>query len=421
MSLWVKLALLLSSIVAVALFVAWVFTGRQVIQPFAREVMDAYLDETVYVADQIRGGADPDDLGQKLKLEIHMMKEPPDWITKLGERPRLGMRCQKEERKGYPIVHCRGPRAPVVLQTDKGWIVVRRNLDIGRPGKKVNQILLGIAVAVILLSAGVAVLITRPLKATTGAMARIAQGDLRHRLPVTGGKELSEAARMFNAMADRVEVILRTERELMAGISHEVRTPLARLRLETELLRDSGSVPEKRLAAMEADLADIDALIGELLECSRLSLGERTLARETVDLSRVVAEAVERYPLPNHAVVVQGEAQPIIGDHVRLVRVVGNLLENAGKYAPHNTEVTVSLRGSEVTVMDKGPGLSPEELLRVFEPFYRGVGAKALGKTGLGLGLMIARQIVTLHGGEISAENREGGGLVIRFRLPALG
>jgi signal transduction histidine kinase len=410
MSLRLKLTLILMAIVTLALAVVFYFTRRHVIQPFTKEVIDVYLDEMVYVADQIRAGADPAKLGKNLRLDIRVLDRAPPWFD--------DARCQKEERKSYPIIHCRGPRAAVSIETDKGFVVVRRNLDINKPGKRAAEVLVAVGACVFILCAGVAILVTRPLKTTTDAMGRIAAGDLAHRLPVTGGKELAETARMFNAMADKVDRLLRAERELMAGISHELRTPLARLRLETELLKDLEGAPEKRLNAMESDLVEIDELIGELLECSRLSLGDRSLARQQVDLRKVVEEALERHPLPEHKVVVEGQSAPITGDHTRLVRVVGNLLQNAGKYAPPGTDVQVVLRGTEVEVRDRGPGVAPEELGRVFEPFYRGQDARTASKPpGLGLGLMIARQIVTLHGGEIEAQNRDGGGLSIRFRL----
>jgi signal transduction histidine kinase len=218
-------------------------------------------------------------------------------------------------------------------------------------------------------------------------------------------------------MADRVENILRTEKELMAGISHELRTPLARLRLEIELLRDH-EVPEKRLDAMENDLAEVDHLIGELLEMSRLALGERHLVEGEVDLMRVAKEAAERNPLPDHRLIVEGEALPLIGDHDRLVRVIGNLIQNAGKYAPKDTEVRVTIDGRKIVVLDRGSGVPPEDLARLFEPFYRGVRAKSKS-TGLGLGLMLSQRIVSLHGGTIEAGNVEGGGLSITIELPA--
>lgn len=417
MSLRLKLTLIITAIVGAALFTTWFFTGRNVLQPFTREVMAIYLDEAVYVADQVHSGASPQKLGAMLNLEIRTSKETPAWVSKIERGEIRAPRCQHETRGDYAIMYCRGRRAPVALGNDRGWVIVRRDLDIAKPSKRVAEILLSVALGVLILSAGVAVLVTRPLATTTRAMERIAAGDLAHRLPVAGGRELEEAARIFNSMADRVDALLRTERELMAGISHELRTPLARLRLETELLRDA-PVPEQRLEAMDADLQEIDALIGELLECSRLSLGDRTLVRTRVDLAEVVDEAIERYPLPNHQVVVTGLPERVMGDHARLVRVVGNLLQNAGKYAPPSTEVRIDIRETEIEVTDSGPGLAPEDLARIFEPFYRGEQARSHSKQGLGLGLMLARQVITLHGGVIEAKNRPEGGLSIRFWLP---
>lgn len=418
-NLQVRLTLLLMAIVSFALIVVWIFTGRHVITPFTREVMDIYVDEAVYVADQLRAGADPRQLGKMLKREIRVFKHPPpDWEDEPDGRSRR--HCQRENRKGYEIMYCRGKRAPIVLETDIGYVLVLHDLDLGKPAKRVGEMLLMIAVGIFVLSAGVAALITRPLTTTTEAMARIAAGDLAHRLPVSGGPELAEAARMFNAMADRMDTLLRAERELMAGISHELRTPLARLRLTTELLREVPGVPERRLAAMETDLEEVDALIAEILEHARLSLGDRALVTAVVDLNKVVAEARARHPLPAHRLVIAGQGVPVLGDHVRLVRVVSNILENAGKYAPEGTEVQIVLDGTAVEVMDRGPGVPESELPRIFEPFYRGAQVRSSASGGgLGLGLMIARQVVTLHGGTIAARNREDGGLSIRIELPA--
>lgn len=108
----------------------------------------------------------------------------------------------------------------------------------------------------------------------------------------------------------------------------------------------------------------------------------------------------------------------VIGDHERLVRVVSNLIQNAGKYAPPGTEVRVTVSGRRIVVKDRGPGIPPEDLARLFEPFYRGVRAKSKS-TGLGLGLMISHRIITLHGGTIAARNAEEGGLIITIDLPA--
>lgn len=420
MSLRVKLALLLSAFVTLTLVTAWA-GSRRVLAPFAREVHERYLDEVAHIASEVEGGRDPDALGRSLNLDVRVSERPPKVLTRPSPPGRREPFCEEAVRGSYTLTHCRGRRAPVIVETKIGFVVVRRDLDVGAPEQRFGRLLLVIALVIILGSAAVSAYITRPLETTTRAMERMAEGELQHRLPVSGGSELQGAARAFNAMADRVDHLLRTERELMAGISHELRTPLARLRLQLELLRDLGAVPEKRLAAMETDLIELDVLIGEVLETSRLALGDRTLARSQVELGRVVAEAIEKTPLPKHSVVVSSEdPEVVLGDHARLVRAVGNVLQNAGKYAPEGTEVTVALRGRVVEIRDHGPGVSPEELPHLFEPFYRGATARReANKPGLGLGLMIARQVATLHGGTIEASNHADGGLVVKLALPA--
>lgn len=418
MSLRVRLALLLAAAVAGSLFVAWLVTRRAVIQPFAREVLQAHIDQVAYVADELERGANPQELGKRLQLEIKLRDRPPRFLRRHRRRgPHRGPPCAMEMRGEREIIVCRGRRAPAAVETKVGWVVVRRDLDVGAPGRRVGWVLLAIAAVVILVAIYAAALVTRPIRASVDAMERMAGGDLSHRLTEAGGRELSEVAHAFNRMADRVDNLLRAERELMAGISHELRTPLARLRLELELLRER-DVPEKRLDAMEDDLAEVDRLIGELLETSRLQLGERQLDSNRISLADVVNDAVERRPLPKHDVRVEGEGGEVLGDRVRLVRLVQNLLENAGKYAPRGTTVTVFLDGASVEVRDEGDGVPAEDLPKLFEPFYRGARAKGAA-TGLGLGLMIAKQVVDLHHGRISARNLDDGGLAIRVDLPS--
>jgi two-component system, OmpR family, sensor kinase len=416
MSLRLRLTLLLAGAVAAALLLAWIVTGRAVIAPFVHEVMEVYLDQAVFVAERVAAGEDPEVLGKRLGLEIKVRDKPFFQPGRVGQWRRK--HCEHDRRGGHELVWCRGPRAPVSVETPAGWVTLKRDLDVARPRERNSQLLLLILAVVIGAGAWVAHLATRPLRATQQAMARIAEGDLAHRLPVTGAKELAEAAASFNKMAERVDEMLKAERALMAGISHELRTPLARLRLELEILRDHG-LPEKRLTAMEKDVEEIDALIGELLESSRLTIGERSIVKDEVDLEAVVAEAKARPSLAERRVEVEGHADPVIGDRARLVRVVANLLDNAAKYAPPDQPIEVKIEGRSVEVRDSGPGVPESELGRLFEPFYRGGGSAARRGPGLGLGLMIAEQVITLHGGSIRAENRAGGGLSVRFTLPA--
>lgn len=418
MTLRVRLTLLLTSIVLVTVLGAWWFTGRTVLAPFAKQVMRAHVDQVVYIADELEKGADPRRVSARLGLDVRLFERAPHFVRRAREQP--DRRCRIEQIREREVVICRGPKAPVATETTRGWVVVRRDLDDAAPERRMGFTLLAVALVVILLASWVATLALRPLRHSIRAMERMAKGDVTHRLPEAGSKEVGEVARAFNSMADRIDRFLRAERELMAGISHELRTPLARLRLELELLRDR-EVPEKRIDAMEADLAEMDRLIGELLQLSRLSIGERRLEPQDLDLARVVADAIERQPLPDHRVEVSGEAATVRGDHEQLVRVMTNLLQNAGKYAPPGTTVHVALHERTVEVADGGPGVPAEDLERLFEPFYRGARGKLSGATGLGLGLMIARQVISLHGGRIEAANAPEGGLIIRFTLPSPG
>jgi signal transduction histidine kinase len=416
MTLRIRLALLLSFVVAVSLLLAWLLARGAVLRPFTDDLVRHHLDAVRFVAEELGSGANPKKLGQSLGLEIRRVGHPPPFVRAVdrGDAPK---RCQRRLHEGFDMYFCLGRRAPVAVKLDEGWLVVRRDFDVQAPDRRIGYVLLAVAVFVMGLSLWIAGIVTRPLRASVTAMEHMAAGDLSHRLPESGGRELREVGRAFNQMADRVEHVLRAEKELMAGISHELRTPLARLRLETEILREH-DVPEKRLTAMESDLAEIDGLIGELLEMSRLSLGERTIAEDATSLEKVAHAAKERVPLEGHTVVIEGPDVPIAGDHDRLVRVVANLLQNAGKYAPPGTEVRVRVGARTIEVTDRGPGVPPDELGRLFEPFYRGARSRSKTATGLGLGLMIARQIVLMHGGTIEAKNLPEGGFGITIELP---
>ncbi len=419
MSLRIRLTLLLTLVITATLFVAWGLTRRAVIAPFTKEVITAHLDQVAYVAEEIEAGASPKDLGRKLGFTIHKRQRAPRFVRAWRDGAHPGLRCKQKVVRAYKILICRGPRTPtaVRLGRDLGWITVRRDLDVDAPTERLGLIILVLAAIIILLSAALALRITRPLRATVDAMRHMAAGDLGHRLPQASAPELKEVSLAFNAMADRLDKMLRAEKELMAGISHELRTPLARLRLQMELLRDQDVAP-KRLDAMEQDIEEVDHLVGEALELSRLSLAAKVAKGTQVDLQSVADEAIRNHPLPEHEIILEGKSRMVQGEHARLVRVVGNLLQNAGKYAPPKTRVHVTIFDGGLEVSDEGQGVPPQDLPRLFEPFYRGCQGQRSSATGYGLGLMYARQVVELCGGTINAQPSKAGGLSIRLQLP---
>jgi len=417
-------------LVLVTLVAVWAVFARGVFRPFERGLYRAFQDQVVDIGRRVDAGDLPETLSAQLGLDIHLLGAQ---VGIEGELPaplgvgRRGMRhppgalpgWAREQlvivqRGGYALGIPPGPRDRLLVRTTRGWLMVRRDVDIDGPARQLGWLLPLIGVVVFSIASLLASWSTRPLRLAQTAMDRVTAGELGHRLAIAGPPELARVAGSFNQMADRIEGLLRTERELLAGVSHELRTPLARLRLEVELLRDAGA-SERRLVAMEGDLSELDALIGELLELSRLQLGDRVLDPAPVDLGALV-DAVLAHPA-HQGLQVTREGAPITirGDAKLLERALGNLLQNARRYAGGVAEVRFHDDGLEV--LDRGPGVAPELLPRLFDPFFRVEGSRAKASGGVGLGLMIVRQVVDLHGGTLTARNRDGGGLAVRLRL----
>jgi len=409
-SLGVRVGAALALLVAVTLGLSWTVVNRAVVKPFSQELRQAFLDEAIHVARQVQQGTAVEDLEQELGLDLELLP---------GPRPSVDASAWvRTEHRGRKLLLRRSDDgAEALVRIKSGWVRIARPLDLQGPQRLMLRGL-GVAGLLVLLCSWLLTRMAgRPLEQAATAMQHMADGDLSHRLEERGAPELRSAARSFNAMADRVERMLEAERRLMAGISHELRTPLTRLRLELELLRE-GLTSEARLAAMEGDLGELDVLVGEMLASSRLQLGAQRLVRTPIALHDLAADAIAAMPLPDHDVVLEGTGSTLHLDGTRMRRVLTNLLQNAGKYAPAGSRVTVRVEDRSIAVADEGPGVPEEALVRLFEPFYRADPSRSRATGGSGLGLMIARQVVELHGGRIRACNRTNGGLVIVLTLP---
>jgi signal transduction histidine kinase len=276
---------------------------------------------------------------------------------------------------------------------------------------------------------GLAIYLTAPLRRMSRSMDRIAEGELEHRVPVRGRDEVAIMGASFNAMADRIRAMIVGQKELMAGVSHELRSPLARMKVSLELLRKAaGAGLAGRAADLEADVDAVDGLVEELLLASRIELGSSHLQPEPLALAAVAAEAWTRVAADagrrgvTLTVAPGAGADRVTADRALTVRLLGNLFENAVRYAGEGEVMLSSRRAGdrvEVTVADRGPGVEEDQLERLFEPFYR-VDRSRSRKTGAGgLGLMIVRRAVEAHGGRARAEIAAGGGLAVVFDLPA--
>jgi signal transduction histidine kinase len=325
-------------------------------------------------------------------------------------RPRLGM-------PGAYVTH--HPFTGVAPLSGGRWLVIAAR-DMEPPHAQMLLSLVGLA---LLIAAGawpVARGVTRRLEQLTARVSAFGAGDLAARAEAAGRDEIAALAAAFNRSAERIERLVASQRTLLASASHELRSPLARMRVAAELIGEASTTPE-RGAALRAqlarDVAQLDAAVDELLAVSRLDLlGSADHA--PVDLLALAAEEAAR---------AGGEADgaPALcsGDVRSLRHLLRNLIANAQRHAagapwsvsvapldPANPE-----RGARVVVADAGPGVAEAERARIFEPFARGAGASG---EGAGLGLAIARQIARHHGGELSFEPNDAGGSRFVATLP---
>jgi signal transduction histidine kinase len=274
--------------------------------------------------------------------------------------------------------------------------------------------------------------IAAPVERLTRAARALGGGDLSVRARVRARGEVGELARAFDEMAERVEALVRSEKELLANVSHELRTPLARIRVALELAAEGDLERARRfLGEIGADLQELDRLVEDVLSTARLDLAARggaawPVRREPVDLAAVVSEASDRFRGAWQGrrleVEAQGPLPTLSGDQALLRRLLFNLLDNAAKYSEPPAPVMLAARAGPgaavLEVRDEGIGIAPEDLPRLFTPFFRSDRSRARGTGGVGLGLALARRIAEAHGGTIAVESAPGKGTVFRVTLP---
>ncbi len=270
--------------------------------------------------------------------------------------------------------------------------------------------------------------LTRPLSSLRRATQRVAEGDLSVRVTPElrrADAEIAALGRDFDRMAERVEELLAAQQRLLSDVSHELNSPLARLRVALELARQkAGSDAGPPLDRIEREAERLSALIGEILTLTRLEQGERP-PLEPVDLGALAAEIARDADFEaqrvGRRVVLHGEPVVLPGDEELLRRAIENVVRNAVRFAPESTEVELRVSVEDdvvIRVRDRGPGVPEDALEDIFVPLYRVERDRDRKTGGAGLGLAIAQRAVALHGGSIEAENAEGGGLLVTMRLP---
>lgn len=284
--------------------------------------------------------------------------------------------------------------------------------------------------------------LTGSLRLLTDGARRMAGGELSVRVAVPEGDEVGDLALAFNRMAEQIEAAFARQaeleaarKELVAAVSHDLRTPLASIQVMAEALQDGVvSDPEtvqRYLRTMQGDIRYLNGLIADLVELSQLDAGALRLERQPVSLAELVTETVDSLQpqAAQKAIHLVGEADaalaPVVIDPLRVQRVLVNLLQNALRHTPPGGRVGVQAREAgalvEVRVTDSGEGIDAGALPRIFDRFYRADPSRAREHGGAGLGLAIARGLVEAHGGHIWAESTPGQGATFRFTLPTAG
>jgi two-component system sensor histidine kinase CpxA len=262
------------------------------------------------------------------------------------------------------------------------------------------------------------------------AAQKFAEGDLQTRLNIKRRDELGELAREFDRMAARIETLVTSEKRLTQDISHELRSPLARLNVALELARAKSNDGTKSLIErIETESNRLNEMISRLLVLSKLETGSETFSQTEVNLTKifeqVVADANFEAQANGKAVkILEKDAVVVFGNENLLRSAVENVLRNAVRYTSDETIVEVKLsrenKNAVISVRDYGAGVPEAELEKLFRPFYRVQAARERKTGGIGLGLAIAERAVHAHNGTIRAGNTKNG-LAVEIRLPVLG
>ncbi|HEY5261079.1 MAG TPA: HAMP domain-containing sensor histidine kinase, partial [Solirubrobacteraceae bacterium] len=308
----------------------------------------------------------------------------------------------------------------------RGAVLIARPLT--EVDKELNRVLLILAIVGacgIAIAAALGALVARAALAPIARFTRRTETlagslDLSQRLPSSGRDELARLAGSFNATLDALERSVEAQRNLIADASHELRTPIASLRANIQVLSEADRLPPEDQVSLRADIVseldELTRLVGDVVELARGASAKGVA--EDVRLDEIVRDAVGRTERrADLRFDMQLEPTTIRGEADRVARAVMNLLDNARKWSPEGERIEIDLHGGVLTVRDHGPGFEEADLPHVFERFYRAGRARKL--PGSGLGLAIVRQAAEAHSGYVKAENAPGGGAIVRVSFGA--
>ncbi len=368
---------------------------------------------------------------EQLEAELAALQKDPKYSIRLLDptRDKIPAEVRKAWLKNEPLITWKKHHNATV------WLPVRKSarlLVVGRRPVRWNPtpllwMVFALFSVVVLTGVGLSWPLVRRIRKLERIADRISAGELEARADVSSKDAVGRLARRFNAMADQVQLLLEKQHQLIQGVSHELRTPAARIRFGLELLQTAETEEDRqrRIAAIDEDLDELDQLVHELLQFIKSSNGALRLKQEPVQVQTELRDLLQR----------QGELRPEIecglqagsGDDVTVNadrkhfrRALRNLLENALRYAESRVVVTVRQEATEVlvSVTDDGPGVAAKDRERIFEPFSRVDASRSRESGGAGLGLAIVQRILQDHGGSVQVHTDDGGGARFETRWP---
>jgi two-component system, OmpR family, sensor kinase len=264
-----------------------------------------------------------------------------------------------------------------------------------------------------------------PLGKLADAARRFGSGETDARAHLERQDELGEVGRAFDDMADRTSAMITSQRQLMADVSHELRTPLARIRVALELAVEDPEGAKDVLTDVSVDLDEIDQLIADILTTARME-ADAPIARRPVTVKELADRAITRFesrhPKRKLERAIDGDTRSVDCDPVLLRRALDNLLDNAAKYSDAPVALQIHPNGLAISfvVVDKGIGMTADELERAGTPFWRSDSSRTRRTGGVGLGLALARRIARAHGGDVTLASTKGQGTTAKLEIPLI-